>query len=301
MASSSTDDAPHAPPSGGTQRCGNFDACGVLVTATDGAGLCTGCRSTVYCGATCQKAHWKAHKLRCKEIKRQRAKDATLPKLVGAVPPFAPTLAAARAGNAVAQLDVAAAYGTGTGVAQSWSSAFEWLTRCAAQAAPPCEVWCRLGGCYQYGRGVAKDEAEAVRLFRLGAAAGDAGAQFSLACCLESAIGVPTPDFAASFALYTAAAAQDHAGAILNLGVCYGKGRGVARDAPRAIALWKRALAHPDAAQSGVALAARMVGASYCTDDGVPVDRELGARYLRQAAALGDEPAARVLRELGLD
>ena len=290
------------PPTGGTQRCGNFAACGVLVAATDGAGMCGGCRNTVYCSAACQKADWNEHKASCKEIQRQRAKAASaVPKLVGALPPFAPTLAAARAGDAVAQILVAVAYTTGTGVSQSWSSAFEWLTRCAAQPSPPREVWSRLGACYEYGRGVAKDEAEAVRLYRLGAAADDTRARCDLAYCLEQAIGVPAPDFAAAFELYTAASAQDDPGAILNLGMCYHKGRGVACDTPRAIALYKRVLTHPRAAPSAMAAAAFHLGVGYWNgDDGVPSDAKLSARYMRQAAALGDESAARFVRELGL-
>ena len=295
--SAGTPSPPPPPSTGGTERCGNRPGCDAYVTAADGAGLCGGCRSIVYCSAACQKAHWKAHKVDCKELVRQRAEIASaVPAFIGTPPPLARTLAAA---DARAQYNVGVAYLTGAGVAQSFSSAFAWFTRCAAQPAPPREVWMQLGNCYLRGHGVAKDEVEAVRLYRLGADAGDAGAQCNLAYCLDSATGVPTPDFAEAFALYTAAAAQDNQVAIVNLGTCYNTGRGVARDVPRAVALWKRALAHPDAAQSTVATTASTLGVIYCTGNGVPINRELGMRYLRQAAALGDEPAARVLRELG--
>ena len=297
----SGDDGDGTDTAGGTERCGNPD-CGVFVTSTNGAGLCSACRGTVYCSTACQKAHWKAHKAQCKEIQRSLAEVAsTVPTLSGTLPPFAPSLAAARAGDAVAQYNVGVAYGTGTGVAQSYSSAFSWFTRCAAQAAPPRDVWAKLGSCYEYGHGVAKDEAEAVRLYRLGADAGDASAQYNLARCFETAIGVPTPDFAAAFALYTAAAAQDHAEAIVSLGTCYGVGRGVACDVPRAIALWMRVVAHPRAAPPTVAAAAFSLGVRYGYGaDGVPRDTELCVRYMRQAAALGQETAARYLREAGL-
>ena len=291
-----------SPPTGGTQRCDNFATCGVLVTATSGSGLCSGCRNTVYCSAACQKAHWKTHKVFCKEVQRQRAKAASaVPTFVGEPCAFAQTLAAARAGDVNALFNMGVLYATGAGVAQSYSSAFSWFTRCAAQAAPPREVWAKLGSCYEHGRGVAKDDAEAVRLYRLGAAAGDAGAQFNLACCLDQAIGVPTPDFAAALALYTAAAAQDLPHAIMNLGVYYDKGRGVACDALRAIALYKCVLAHPRTAPLTVAGAAFNLGVRYGEGaDGVPRDAELCMRYLRQAAALGHETAARLVREAGL-
>ena len=47
-------------------------------------------------------------------------------------------------------------------------------------------------------------------------------------------------------------------------------------------------------------MAAFNLGATYWKGDGVPADRALAARYWRQAAALGNESAARLLREAGL-
>ena len=301
MSASSGAGATPLPSIGGTERCGNR-GCDTYVTATDGAGLCSGCRTIVYCSTACQKAHWKNHKVLCKEIQRQRATTAkAVPTSSGTLPPFVPTLAAARAGDASAQYKVGAAYATGTGVAQSWPSAFEWFLQCTVQAAPPREVWRALGECYQYGHGVAKDEAEAVRLYRLGAAAGDAGAQFYMALCLERAIGVPTPDFDAALELYMAAAEQDLPEAMLNLGACLSKGRGVACNTPLAIALFKRLLVHPRAAPRVVAAAAYGLGVCFGQGaDGVPRDTELFVRYMRQAAALGHDTAARALREARL-
>ena len=284
-----------------TERCGNFE-CNRFVTRAEAAGVCGACRLTLYCSKDCQRADWKAgHKTRCGEVQRNNAKvAATLPRLTYVLPPFAPTLAAAVAGDAAAQYDVAVAYLTGTGVTQSFASVIEWWKRCAAQPHRPREVWTQLGRCYQHGHGVAKDFEEAVRLYRLGAQDGSASARTYLADCLLRGLGVPEPDVNEAFALLTTAAAQDHPEAILDLGISVYMGRGVVRDPPRAMELYKRALTHPRSQQSIRASAACYLGMMCVSGDGVPREPALAARYLRQAAALGDETAARLLCETGL-
>ena len=162
-------------------------------------------------------------------------------------------------------------------------------------------MWVQLGHCYHFGRGVAVDEVEAVRLYRVGAALGHAGARFQLAECLQRGIGVPAPDRDGAFALFTAAAAQGNPDALCKLGICYHNGAGVARDVSRAVSLWKRALAHPQCSPANAGTAAFNLGAHYWNGlDGMASDPKLAARYLRQAAALGHETAVSTLRELGL-
>ena len=294
---------PAAPsPTSGTERCSNFDACGATVAGGPGTGLCAACRSVAYCSRACQAAHWAAHKVDCKEVRNAGKATAAAPTcVVYALPPFAPTLVTAEAGDAVAQYNVAMAYASGTGVAHSWPSAFAWFKRCAAQPSTPIVMWVQLGQCYQFGRGVAVDDVEAVRLYRVGAALGDAGARCALAECLLRGVGVPTPDRDGAFALFTAAAAQGDPNALSGLGSCYDHGVGVARDVPRAVLLWTRALAHPRCSPLVAGGAANNLGVVYWDGDvGVPRDRELAARYWRQASALGHESAARALRDRGL-
>ena len=291
----------------GTERCTNFHACGKTVAGGPGTGLCAACRCVAYCSRECQAADWPAHKVTCKESrKRDTVLRSTPPRAAGALPlTIASTLAAAQAGDPIAQFNVATVYASGTagGVTQScqWSSAFAWYKRCAAHASPPCAVWAALGACYEFGRGVAVDEVEAVRLYRVGAALGDATARVQLAECLARGIGVPMADRDAAFALFAAAAAQDLPEALCALGRCYCFGAGVARDVPRAVTLYNRALAHTHVSSSIAAGAAFNLGVAYWNDeDGVVRDAELAARYWRQAAALGHERAVRVLRENGL-
>ena len=135
----------------------------------------------------------------------------------------------------------------------------------------------------------------------MGAALGHAGAQCALAECLLRGVGVPALDRAGAFALFTAAAAQGDPNALSGLGSCYDNGVGVARDVPRAVLLWKRVLAHRRCSPALAVAAAYNLGTVYWNGvDGVARDRELAARYWRQAAALGSETAARTLRDRGL-
>ena len=109
------------------------------------------------------------------------------------------------------------------------------------------------------------------------------------------AMGMPV-----TIAVADAAAAQNFVGELCRLAICYVNGMGVARGTTRAASLCKRALAHPGCPPLVAGEVACILGSVYWDGDGVPRDRELGARYWRQAAALGSMPAARELREQGL-
>ena len=49
--------------------------CGAEGCAVPSTSACGRCRTAEYCGAPCQRAHWRAHKPRCKEL--EAAADAT--------------------------------------------------------------------------------------------------------------------------------------------------------------------------------------------------------------------------------
>ena len=59
-----------SPNTGTTLYCAK---CGVA-DARDTMKKCGGCRMVVYCSTACQKAHWKVHKLGCKDAKKRRKK-----------------------------------------------------------------------------------------------------------------------------------------------------------------------------------------------------------------------------------
>lgn len=78
--------------------------------------------------------------------------------------------------------------------------------------------------------------------------------------------------------------------AAFNLGILYEDGLGVARDLPRALALYRRG------AENGSVKAQFRLGTLYWLGaPGIPVNRGEGRRYLAMAAAAGDSEAAAYL------
>ena len=86
-----------------------------------------------------------------------------------------------------------------------------------------------LGLMYANGEGVARDDEQAVRWFRLAAEQGDADAQFNLSFMYLNGEGVPQ-DYEEAIRWFRAAAEQGLATAQFYLGFMYDSGRGVPRD-----------------------------------------------------------------------
>jgi TPR repeat protein len=86
-----------------------------------------------------------------------------------------------------------------------------------------------LGFRYKQGKGVEKDQAEAVKWYRKAAEQNFAEAQFSLGVCYYEGEGV-AKDQAEAVKWHRKAAEQNLAKAQYNLGVCYAHGEGVAKD-----------------------------------------------------------------------
>ena len=91
-----------------------------------------------------------------------------------------------------------------------------------------------LGIMYAKGEGVPKDDAEAVRWYRLAAEQGLANAQLNLGAAYTNGEGVPRDD-AEAVKWYRLAADQGHAPAQFNLGIMYAKGEGVLKDNAEAV------------------------------------------------------------------
>ena len=81
----------------------------------------------------------------------------------------------------------------------------------------------RVGRCYERGDGVGKDEAEAVRWYRMAAELGLAEAQFELGRCYAFGLGMRRNRAPAAKWLHKAAA-QWHGKAMLMLGSWYRSG-----------------------------------------------------------------------------
>ena len=124
------------------------------------------------------------------------------------------------------------------------------VTRCAEQG--NARVQLTLGLMYASGNGVTKDDAEAVRWFRLAVEPGHARAQYNLGTMYANGTGVAEDD-AEAVRWFRLAADQGHARAQFSLGVMYTNGDGVIEDNAEA-ARWYRLAADQGDAEAALAL-----------------------------------------------
>jgi hypothetical protein len=110
------------------------------------------------------------------------------------------------------------------------------------------EEWFRKGRAFAYGTdGVAKDQREAVKWYRLAADQGHAFAQLNMGNCYAYGI-VVAQDAREAVKWYRLAADQGFARAQRNLGLCYQDGTGVAKDKREAVKWYRLAADQGDAA-----------------------------------------------------
>ena len=119
----------------------------------------------------------------------------------------------------------------------------------------------KLGWMYDFGKGVPKNDKEAVKWYRKAAEQGDAEAQTNLGYMFSNGEGVPVDDKEAA-KWYRKAAEQGYASAQLNLGYMYFYGRGVLKDFREAVKWFRKA------AEQGNAQAQRDLGLVYAKGEG---------------------------------
>src|SRR6266446_4103692 len=102
------------------------------------------------------------------------------------------------------------------------------LARPLAEAGDP-RAEAIVGSAYYRGRGVAQNDTEAAKWFRLAADKGNAAARFTLGVMYGEGRGVPQ-DYAEAARWYRLAAEQGDAQAQYNLGLAYARGEGVTQD-----------------------------------------------------------------------
>jgi formylglycine-generating enzyme required for sulfatase activity len=141
-----------------------------------------------------------------------------------------------------------------------------------------------VGVMYEGGRGVAKDDEQAVFWYRKAAEQGNADAQYSVGWMYENGRGVANDDAQAVF-WYRKAAEQGNADAQYNLGWMYENGRGVAKDDEQAVVWYRKA------AEQGNALARNNLGVMYAEGRGVANDDEQAVDWYRKAAEQGNADA----------
>ncbi|QOG23123.1 sel1 repeat family protein [Bradyrhizobium sp. SEMIA] len=146
-----------------------------------------------------------------------------------------------------------------------------------------------LGVAYGTGAGVAKDEAQARKLFEKAAQSGNPRGVSNLAA-LGGSTGTPA-DPAQARALL-GKAAETNAEAQYQLGLMLASGNGGEKDDVAARALFEKAAAqnHPGALER--------MGAFAQEGRGGPKDKDAAKAYYERAAALGDEDAKKALERL---
>jgi TPR repeat protein len=146
-----------------------------------------------------------------------------------------------------------------------------------------------LGVLFATGAGVAKDEAQARKLFERAAEAGNPRGATNLAALSEGG-GAPPSDPAKARALLARAAETNSAEAQYQLGMMIAEGIGGPRDDVAARALFEKAAAqgHPGALER--------MGAFAQGGRGGPQDASAAKAYYEQAASLGNEDAKAALK-----
>ncbi len=130
-------------------------------------------------------------------------------------------------GDAGAQSRLGLMYDTGRGVPKDDRQAVFWYRKAAEQGHASAQF--NLGTMYGNGRGVPKDEQQAAHWYRKAAEQGNAAAQFFLGNMYANGKGVPKDDERAVH-WYRKAAEQGFARAQVGLVIMYAEGRGVTKD-----------------------------------------------------------------------
>ena len=134
-----------------------------------------------------------------------------------------------------------------------------------------------IGLMYANGLGVPRNDAEAVKWFRLAAKAGIAGALANLGFMYEAGLGV-AQDNSQAVSWYGKAAEKGDAFAQNSLGLMYDEGRGVEQDDEIAVGLYRQS------ADQGLVEAQNNLGYMYEVGRGVPQDDVESVKWYRRAA-----------------
>jgi TIR domain/Sel1 repeat len=144
----------------------------------------------------------------------------------------------AEAGRADNQYTLAEFYSEGSVVPKDEAEALKWYRLAAENGYPAAQY--HMGTLYSKGRGVQQDETEATAWFRKAAERGDAQAQVVLAARYLAGQGIEK-DAAAAAQWFHEAADQGNAQAQTSLGFMYADGRGVPEDDAQALKWWREA------------------------------------------------------------
>jgi TPR repeat protein len=189
-------------------------------------------------------------------------------------------------GSAIAQNNLGVLYREGRGgLAKDDVEAARLFKLAASQGNVPAQV--NLGAFYGTGRGgLPKDEAEALRLYRLAAAKNDARAQNNIGSYYQNGRGGLPKDDREAARYYKLSADQGDVAAQSSLGFFYESGRGgLPKNDAEAARLYKLA------ADKGYAPAQANLATFYMNGRAVPKDEREGVRLYKLAADQGNARA----------
>ena len=161
-------------------------------------------------------------------------------------------IAGARAGEPVAQYNLAVLYAAGNGVEQDYASAALWFRKAAEGGEPAAQF--NLAVMYERGLGLPVDREAAFAWYRRAAERSYPAAEYNLALAYAEGRGT-RPDPTAAARWYHDAAVQGVVPAMVNVAILYETGEGVARSLPDAYAWYRAAARRGDAASGERALA----------------------------------------------
>ena len=162
--------------------------------------------------------------------------------------------------------------------------AFEWFLVAAKQN--HIEACYYVGFYYQYGKGVAQSDEDAIIWYEKAALAKDRDALYHLALLL---IRQDKPDFTSAAKLLGEAAKQGHPNAQYNLAVMYQKGDGIEQSDQKALYWYEKA------AEQGLPIAQYNLGMIYFAGDIVLKDEAKARELWEKAAAQGFEKAVQLM------
>lgn len=195
--------------------------------------------------------------------------------------------------HAAALYRIALVYAEGRGVQRDDAQALVWYRRAAGRGYVPAKS--ALGRVYDEGKGVPRSQSKAMKWYGYAAQQGDISAQLALGLIYDSGRGVPQNDWQA-VKWYGLAAEKGDVTAQNNLGLVYARGRGVAQDYGQAY-LWlslAAELGNASAAKSRDTIAASM------TPGQIDQARELARNWL-MAKRLDKAARCRVAKTEGCD
>ena len=199
-------------------------------------------------------------------------------------------------GNALAQNNLGVMYAEGKGVSRNDTEAVKWFRKSAEQGNSAGES--NLGEMYLKGRGVRQNYDEAVRLFRKSAEQGDAAGEGNLGFMYLRGRGV-SQNYGDALKWLKRSADQGNAWGQYGLGSMYAEGSGVARDDAEALKWFRKAADwYRKSADEGNVGAQLALGEMYANGFGVSKDYAEAAKWFRKSAEQGNAVAQRSIGEM---